>query len=909
MLNKIIPSLRRFLSVCSFAAVLLFASGNSHLQGQLTNGTQKEDRSPKLTYKVSPVPDSVKVQSDDTAVWLEPFAIELLAPVDKGSGNGVIAGTVASADAQPVDDAIVKLYFATRGASFNENTDGESIEKKVLDQTLSAKGGHFDFVRLPNDADFLLVANHPSHGRQSLQFSFKEFMRNERPYIKFPKRITLHGKVVDSNGLPISNVRVYEYGTEASSSRDDGTFQCLAIEKEDSKPYRINLWKKEWSSTIALADHQLATSGEWTIAMQSETEMTIRGRAVFADDTPLSKIAIQVELDPIPSQVGKNQTQTVNHSSRVQTETDVEGNFRFVMPSKGVFSGKIVASVRKSEDAQERRWSVEVPKLTFGQERLELKFENRGQIDFVVFGTSNLPDSLVPTFALRSTKHNYNLEWERTSFSALSKLRQFEGLEPGEYEFSVDLVNSGIKSQSVKVLIPNNEPYQGIGKIQLLKAVLGSAQGKLLMPDNQTPASNLALEVYGDNAYQNLLKTDGTGGFHLELLPTGEYSIWVNNVQGVSPGPISFSITDEKPIDMGSVRLKAEAEVFGWFDGKIDYEGGASVGGVFVMNQLENDFTAATFSSGRISNPKPKASGDFHLSLPEGNKNLIFYLHGNGPSPFSTGSHFPLGNREFKHKLIVNVDIAAGATTKRDLHIPLRQNCRDVMVGWVGMNEPRVSIISAWNDRTRWIYSAMNFSYKLDSAGNRIKQGDFTFTGFPTMDAYVLLNSWEYADRLFAIKSIPNANDDSTVIFNQEELSTIQIGLVDAKNEQLKEFSVSIFALMKDEKIFVTELQIPSQSDPSYGQVPWAVRLDDGQVTVPNLGSGKYVVTISNANPPKRSLWQRKSKVAANETSKASWEHSHEIDLGETTNLHLQFQIDAEGKLVSLPKNLIWTKH
>jgi len=1007
--------------VTSCLTLLLFGSGNSQILAQRTDGSQKEDRNPKLTYKVSPLPDSAKVQRGDAAVWLEaelkndgtqpidvfwddygtsssfqfsivheltgrplslstndlprlprpeaaritqfrsiasgyslksrlsigelqsltaffrepgryivnpslvvstnrvfddktgvesmmktawtgtihaePFAIELPASVDRASGDGVIAGTVVSADGQPVEGAIVKLAFATRGASFEEDRELDSMMKRVLDQTSSTKGGHFDFVRLPNDADFLLVANHPSHGRQSLHFTFKEFMRREQPNIKFPKRITIRGKVVDSKGLPVSDVGVCEYGTEASSSRDDGTFQCLAIEKEDGKPYRIDLWKKEWSSTSAVANLQLATSGEWTIAMQSETEMTIRGRAVFVDDMPLSKMAIQVDLVPIPSQVGDIQAQIVSHPFRIQTETDLEGNFSFAMPSKGDFSGKIVATARKSQESRERRWSIEVPKLSFGQEPLELKFDNRGQIDFAVFGSSNLPDSLQPTIALSSTRHNYNLEWERISVSSLGKVRYYDGLEPGEYEFKVDWGKSGIKSQAVKVLVPDREPHHGLGKIQLPKTVFGSVLGKLLMPDNQTPASNLGLDVYGENDYHNSLKTDDTGAFQLKFLPIGEYAITVKNGRGISPNSILFSITDHNSVDMGVVRLKAEAEEFGWFDGKIAYESGGSVGGVFVMNKLENDFTATSFSSGDISNPDLKASGDFHLRLPEGNKNLIFYLHGNGPSPISMGSSFSVG-REIKHKLIVDVDILAGSTTERDFHIPLRQNCRDVTVGWVGMNEPHFSIISTWNDSTRWIYSTRNNTRKLDSAGNRIKQGDFTITGFPTSDAYVLVSSWEYADRLFAIKSIPATNDDSTVIFNQEDLSTIQIGLVDAKDAQIKEFSVFVFALMNDEKILVTKLNVPSQSIPVNGYVPWAKRLADGQVTIPNLGSGKYFVTISNAYWSEPVTWQRKSLVAAKDAKKAFWEHSHEIDLGKTTNLHLQFQIDTEGELV-----------
>ncbi len=850
------------------------------------------------------IDDKTKVESVMKTAWTgtiiaKPFTIEIPASAAEPSGDRVIVGTVVSADAQPVDGAIVKLLVAQRGASFEEDLESERTRGRVLDQASSAKGGLFYFVGVPNDADFLLIANHQSHGQQSLSFTFKEFMRRDQPCITFPKRITIRGKVVDSKGLPVSDVRVQEYGTEGSSSREDGSFQCLALEKNDSNPYRMDLWKKAWSPTSARANRQLATSGDWTIEMQTELEMTIRGRAVFADDTPLSKMAIQVELVSSPSQVGDKQVPIMIHPTTLRTETDQDGDFRFVMPGRGDFSGKVIASDRTNQVSRERRWSVDVSKLAVGQDPLELKFENRGQIVFAVFGTSAVPDSIKPTIGLRSTSHNYTLEWERTSVSTLGKVREYEGLAPGEYELSVGFDHSGIKSQTVTVSVPNSDPYQGIAKLQLPKIIFGSIQAKHVMPDNRTPAKHLSLVVYGNEGFLLSLKTDDAGGFQLVFLPIGDYSINVNNSSGISTNPILFSIIDDKPIDLEVVRLKAVEEEFGWFDGRIAYEGGASLGGVFVMNKFENDFTASVASSGSIPDPELRPSGDFHLRLPEGKRDLIFYLHGKGPSPFIGGSFHRVG-REIKHKLIVNVDILAGMTTKRDFRVPLRQNCRDVTVVWAGMNERRFSIISLKEDRTRWIYSATNNSYKLDASGKRINEENFTFTGFPTGPAYVLADSSEYTERVFAIKSIPITNEDSSVVFNQEELSSIQISLVDANGAQHTDFSVSICALVNDEKILVTGLNVPSKSISVHGHVPWAKRLADGQVRVPNLGSGKYVVKVSNSSWEQPALWQRTSLALAKEPTQSIWEHSHEIDLAERSNLHLQFQIDSAGVLVDV---------
>ena len=657
-------------------------------------------------------------------IHAKPLVIEVPAADDQVTGDGEIVGTVVSADNQPINGALVRLFAARRGENLDEDRTNDWFDGRIFDQSLSSDGGRFDFASLPNDADFLLVANHPSHGQQSKRFSFKEFMRREHPVIKFTKRITIRGKVLDSQGMPVSDVRVNEYGTESANSAEDGSFQCLAVEKSDDQPYRIDLWKQGWLSTHAEANLQMATSGEWTIVMQTEKRMTIRGRAIFSDETPLANMPLQVELAPIRSQIDENQVPAAVPLPRIHARTDLDGFFSFVTPNMGEFKGIITASHPQIDQGGERRWNVEVPKLSNGQHPLELKFENRGQIIVAIFGTTGLPESLEPVISLHSTQHHYNLEWQRIHVRTLGEVREYNGLAPGEYELSVDIPNSGIQRQSVKVVVPNSEPFSATGKIQFPKTVFGSVQGKFTMPDGSSPASHLEIGVFGPNDYHHSLKTDLDGGFHLDLLPIGDYRI--------AYPPTLFSVKNEVPIDLGTVRLKALEEKVGWFDGKIAYEGGATVGGVFVMQRNENDLTASLFSYGNIANPSLKPSGDFHLQLPQGNRDLVFYLHGDKRSPIHRGASFDVG-REIMHKLIVNVDIEAGSTITRDLQVPLRQRCRDITVGWVGMNEPQFSVLSAWNDKTRWIYSSWNNSYKLDAAGNRIMQGDFTITGFPTV--------------------------------------------------------------------------------------------------------------------------------------------------------------------------------
>lgn len=824
----------------------------------------------------------------------EPFAIDLPVSVDEPSGHGVIEGTVVSADGRITKDAVVELHYSKRGRTeLRDNDDSDLIQGRVLDQVLSDKSGRFDFVGVPDDADFRLIAVHHEHGRKSIPFTFKEFTRRDQPIIKFPRRITIRGKVLDKQGSPVSQVHVSHYPTVGSYTGDDGTFQCIAIENSDGEPYRIELSKKGWLTTREIADRQLATSGELIITMPTEAEMSVRGRAIFVDGTPLSKMTIRIALSPIEDQVDNNQFP----KKEVQTDTDLDGNFRFVMPSKDDFSGIAIATAKSSDVKGERRWMVEIPNLSLGEEHLELKFENRGQIVLAVFGTGNLPDSLKPTISLRSPSHNYNLEGEQTSVIALGKVREYEGLEPGEYVIDVSIENSGIKSQSVKVTVPNGDPFLGVAKIQLSKTVFGSMQAKILMPDNRTPASQLALEINSSDYNSHSLKTDDSGGFQLEYLPIGNYGIRVKASDEISPNSVPFDIVDENLHDLGVIHLKAVEEEFGWFDGKITYEGGESLGGVFVVKTHENDFTASDVSEGAIPDPNLKPSGVFHLRLPVGNNDLIFHLHGNGPSPMYMGSSYRV-SREIRHKLIVNVDVEAGKTVKRDFFVPPRKDCRDINVGWVGLNELRFSIISPWKERTRWIYSASNSTYKLDSTGKRIKQGNFTFSGFPTGAAYVLVDSSEFAEKVFAIKPIPNLNDDSVIVFNQQDLSSIKIGLVDEKGAQLNDFTMYIHAVLNEETFLVAGLIAPSQSDQIRVFAPWPKRLDDGQVQIPNLGSGKYLVTVSNAIWEKPMRWRTAGLPVVKDPKQPSWEHTYEVDLADRKNLNLRFQIDNEGQLV-----------
>jgi hypothetical protein len=107
----------------------------------------------------------------------EPLDFQLTASEEKGSGSGIISGSIESADGLPLQDALVILQFSKLGGS-----DFDLIQGRVLDQVRSDKDGRFELDGVP-EADFRLDASHLEHGHQSLPFSFAEYKRLVQPRI------------------------------------------------------------------------------------------------------------------------------------------------------------------------------------------------------------------------------------------------------------------------------------------------------------------------------------------------------------------------------------------------------------------------------------------------------------------------------------------------------------------------------------------------------------------------------------------------------------------------------------------------------------------------------------------------------------------------------------------------------
>jgi len=112
---------------------------------------------------------------------------------------------------------------------------------------------------------------------------------------------------------------------------------------------------------------------------------------------------------------------------------------------------------------------------------------------------------------------------------------------------------------------------------------------------------------------------------------------------------------------------------------------------------------------------------------------------------------------------------------------------------------------------------------------------------------------------IFSIQLVPPGHLLQEIVFNQEELGSLEVSVFGANDELLDGFKVSMCTMLMNEKLFVN-----------------VSLAKDGQVVVNNLGAAKYLLTVSTEK----------------------WKHDLEIDLELKTKLVIKLKVDSNGKLL-----------
>lgn len=775
------------------------------------------------------------------------FTIDMIVPTRDPISDSRIVGSIVSPDGKPVPNAFISLRYATDGSVTFERTNSD-----FWDQTYSDDDGRFEFLCVPDHADFKIYARHPAHPNTSMLYKFADFKNGIEPVVTMPKSITIRGNVVDSKKKPLSKVRVRfsGHGTNAEDEVDrditdeNGKFAIVVADENYGGRFFISLLHPHRVFSRSVTNRLLALSGDWEIAMATKAELEVQGHAIFADGTPLSKMKIELNLSSI-SPESKVEFEEAIRSNPVQAVTDESGHFKAILPMNTECYGVAVAQ-QSSDNGTSRRWECKIPRLVIGSEPLELQFENRGVIQVNLFGTAALPENAKLSLRLHSTKYNQSIIQEQLSIREREKV--YEYLEPGEYKVRVSIQKFGLESPETTVVIPNEEPFFGLAKIQFAKATFGGIKAKLFMPDGQTPARNLQVFLFGERDIRSSGKTDNDGRIDMQNLPTGKIWLSVRTTGGFTPVVAEANVASNTTIDLGEIQIKSENSGFFWLEGTVAYDGGGSVGRV----ELSRRFGA--FTERRSGDPYLNLDwdGGFRVQVPRGSNEIGFKIYGiSKPNPGAFSFM-----QEVERNLILKLDVDAGNTVRHDLAVPRREDCRDVVVTWIGEDVTELTIATEWQDDRRWIYSGRSFR-SFDSSGTRIKTKPVTFASFPTSMAYIVARSDH--PPIFSIQLVPPGHLLQKIVFNQEELGSLEVSVFGANDELLDGFKVSMCTTLMNEKLFVN-----------------VSLAKDGQVVVNNLGAAKYLLTVSTEK----------------------WKHDLEIDLELKTKLVIKLKVDSNGKLL-----------
>lgn len=827
----------------------------------------------------------------------EPITIDIPAEPKIPIAASPIQGCVLREDGQPLENALIELHYSTmNGTAFDWRGASQ------WDLTRSDRLGRFAFDVVPDGFDFQLVARDDHSLRGSKVLTYAEAKQNNFVTIEMPKHVMARGQVMDALGQPLADVRVDgDQGLIAYTNRE-GKFVIPWIDKGESTSNRFGFWQQGRTSASMSVDLATAISDKWTVVMELESATTIVGRAIFYDGTPVANAKLEVDLFDLKKEkeADANQTDPSKADCHLQSPTDNQGSFRFILPSRDSYRATIVAKL-EGQEGTSSDWTQEISRLALGSEPLRLIFDNRGSVVLGIFGVPK--SSYCPAVDLRlSSKRTGQFVKSRCiPLSKFESLQTFEGLDPGQYVIEVSLRNLGIAPQRAHITIPNEEPYSAKAKIQFPPIAWGSLKAQFLLPERSVAARH-EIHVFTASGFSCAPTTDENGQMTLDRLPVGEYWIAPLKSDKLSSRPIVVRIRPDQCTDLGTVRWKTIDEDFGRVQGTITLDGGGEIGKVRLSGLADASMCLRPFGFRNMDLMHCK-DGQFNEMLPVGQTHIIFEFLGNRHADSSAFS----GESQLIRELVWNVEVMAGTSSHRDFSLPQRSECRDITVTWAPkMNRPRVAIVSPKRDGVFWLHRLEDLRTthppKLDMTESAVSDRIF-FSNYPQREYYAIAQSQLQSQTHSSSPLVPSAyfavqhvrNDDAAtqVHFDDRAYGILKVRAMDSESHPLKAYHVALYAEFDTHSIFVAEYEASGEGElTSLGDSSVLLEMED-LLVFPKLGPGNYKIVISN---------QRERRGDA-ELSDSRWSHRIDFEIGDREQVVVNCRIDSGGKLIDVAKN------
>lgn len=806
----------------------------------------------------------------------EPLTINVPVRSDDEVGLKPLGGSVVDADGAPVADAIIQLRYS------NEPGNEFNWQNAVLwENVFTDKDGGFEFDGVPQESDYSLTVHHPEFARGYLVYDQDSFEAGEPLKVRLPKTVNVSGRVVDSGGEPLGGVRV----NSVCFTDADGEFSFKTALQSDT-PLRMNLWRRGFVGLNKQLSWKDATARDLEFVLRSEESLSATGQARFIDGSPAANVKLYFNLKN-----AKEIQNSESYTSQVRAESDSEGRFKVILPDDNSYDAEVIAE-EKSDIGAGRRWTCAIQKLQAGKDNMNLEFDNRGRIVLRLFQGTKLTKSQKITIAIRSETYQRSVAWNRFDGDLTGHV--YSGLEPGKYHLNARVEDFGYEEWKATVEVPDETPNRALAIIKIPKIEFGSIAGTLLMPDGKTPARDVAVRASAGRG--KMTTTDENGHFAIKDLPVGDVWCSVQPAEGLLLlKPLSGRIEAGKVTDFGTLRLSREKDEFGWVEGKLTYTDGMAVKGYSLLGVVERYvFT----SSGWPFSGTGDSNGVFKVRAKKGAGLAVFDIFGTGhPRNFISGSLVP--RRKLFKSVATKVDVVAGKTLQRNIVVPKRSDCRNLIIKWTLKQSPRLTAIVIQED-LQWIFESQETGVTRLSQHGKPNPADnsFEFKGLPKGKGHIIIDAAGAGQ--FEIVEL-NDEGMTEYVIEQKELASIDVYARDEDGKPFKDFAIRASTLFMGSRVYAGGMSIPSEVPPGWGKTASQgiySRPAVGHVRASGLGARKYTIAVRVARPSGPIRYTPDFNPDPRTIPRTDWLIPFEVELKPNAKRRIDVTVDSTGKLL-----------
>jgi hypothetical protein len=484
-----------------------------------------------------------------------------------------IRGQVVDATGQPVRGALVAAQHRVPSV---QTTGGFAMRE--LAQDLTDADGRFEFFHLPEESPaFELHVRHPEFLPNDDTVVNDASAGKRRSYetnITLDAGRTVRGRVVDSQGKPLADVRFTVGVQHYVYSNDQGHFTLTGLPLQGQT--NVSVWKRGFADprlTVPPAD---AAKESWGITLRRESEQTISGKAVFVSGEPLRNMQLVFDIE-VRNEVARK----AGLKSWVrEAKTDAHGDFALVLPEPVESDVRgVTACAPVDRHLPTKIWRTSLGKIPVPQRGVNLVFDDTHSLFVRVVPVKPVPE----TFQLR-------VQYESLTDSRLvgectldyqGGAAEIKNLGPGKYRVTVAVMPHGSVTtfQDVEIAAdadPKVKPantHDARLTFNFPHLRFGRLIGQVVTPDGK-PATDARIQIqFGRQGTSGIQVLDSDARFEFEQLPVG--TAWLSpRLAGYDDRPTHAEVS-EGETEVVKVVLKPLSEVIGTVAGRIVYEDGS----------------------------------------------------------------------------------------------------------------------------------------------------------------------------------------------------------------------------------------------------------------------------------------------------------------------------------------------